>query len=201
MSEASAAGIDHMRQGPLDGTALPDGSRLSVRVAPPFARSILRGGPDLVAAAAPLLGLTLPTAPNCVAQGPDGTQTAIWLGPDEWLLIASAGSTAAALRAPALAAVPHSLIDVSHRQIGLVLSGPLAARVLSAGCPLDLRLSALPPGMATRTIFLKSEIVLWRQADERFHIEVWRSFAPYLVGHLREAITGALELATVGARA
>jgi sarcosine oxidase subunit gamma len=45
--------------------------------------------------------------------------------------------------------------------------------------------------MAARTMFLKTEIVLWRQAETRFHVEVWRSFAPYLVGHLAEALTGA----------
>jgi sarcosine oxidase subunit gamma len=32
--------------------------------------------------------------------------------------------------------------------------------------------------------------VLWRQADARFHVEVWRSFAPYLVGHLADALSG-----------
>jgi sarcosine oxidase, subunit gamma len=34
--------------------------------------------------------------------------------------------------------------------------------------------------MATRTIFEKAEIVLWRTGPETFHVEVWRSFAPYV---------------------
>ena len=41
--------------------------------------------------------------------------------------------------------------------------------------------------MATRTLFVKAEIVLWRSEAERFHVEVWRSFAPYLKGLLAEA--------------
>jgi sarcosine oxidase, subunit gamma len=85
----------------------------------------------------------------------------------------------------------HSLVDVSHRQIGLVASGPGAARVLNAGCPLDLDLKAFPVGFATRTLFYKVEIVLWRRAETTFHVDVWRSFAPHLVGSLAEAARGA----------
>ena len=85
----------------------------------------------------------------------------------------------------------HSLVDVSHRQIGLIASGPAAARVLNAGCPLDLGLKAFPVGMATRTLFDKAEIVLWRRAAATFHLEVWRSFAPWLAASLFEAARGA----------
>ena len=87
----------------------------------------------------------------------------------------------------------HSLVDVSHRQIGLIASGPAAARVLNAGCPLDLDLKAFPVGFATRTLFDKAEIVLWRRAEATFHVEVWRSFAPYLAASLAEAARGAPE--------
>jgi sarcosine oxidase subunit gamma len=84
----------------------------------------------------------------------------------------------------------HSLVDVSHRQISLIASGPAAARVLNAGCPLDLDPHAFPVGFATRTLFEKVEIVLWRRAPATFHFEVWRSFAPYLATSLAEAVRG-----------
>jgi sarcosine oxidase, subunit gamma len=42
-------------------------------------------------------------------------------------------------------------------------------------------------GMATRTLLGKAEIVLWRQAVDRFQIDVWRSFAPYVREFLSEA--------------
>lgn len=189
MSEATTTRIDHMRRGPLDGMALPEEPAFSIRVAPPFGRALLRGGPDVVAAAASLLGLALPTTPNTAAS--DAEQTAIWLGPDEWLVLAPPNAPVDRVLDAKLAAIPHSVVDISHRQIALAVEGTLAARVLSAGCPLDLRLPAFPVGMATRTIFLKSEIVLWRQSETRFHVEVWRSFARYLVGQLREALIGA----------
>lgn len=85
----------------------------------------------------------------------------------------------------------HSLVDVSHRQIALIASGPAAARVLNAGCPLDLSVKAFPVGTATRTVFDKVEVVLWRRAEAMFHVEVWRSFAPFLAASLAEAARGA----------
>jgi len=133
-----------------------------------------------------------PSAPERLRATTSGARAALWLGPDETLLIAP-GEQAGTIESALLSALPAgttALVDVSHRQMGLTLEGPLAARCLSAGCPLDLRLTAFAAGMATRTVFLKAEIVLWRQADDRFHIEVWRSFAPYLIGHLRAALGG-----------
>jgi sarcosine oxidase subunit gamma len=119
----------------------------------------------------------------------------LWLGPDEWLLLADGAdaATVGEVLESVLDGTAHSLVDVSHRQIGLTASGPAAARVLNAGCPLDLDLKAFPVGMATRTVLDKVEIVLWRRAETTFHIEIWRSFAPYLVGSLAVAARGAPE--------
>jgi sarcosine oxidase subunit gamma len=121
-----------------------------------------------------------------------GERAALWLGPDEWLLMAPEPDAAAIGLAlsQALTGIPHALVDVSHRQTGLVLQGPRASQLLNAGCPLDLDAVAFPVGMCTRTILGKAEIVLWRTAHDRFHMEVWRSFAPYLAEYLREASFG-----------
>lgn len=172
------------RRAPLLATTL------GVRPLPPAARWILRGGADARAAAAAALQLPIPDE-ACRAAA-EGGRAALWLGPDEWLLIApehSGAETASALAA-ALAQLPHSLVDVSHRQIALELSGPRAALLLAAGCPLDLEASAFPVGMCTRTVLGKTDIVLWRTAADAFRIEVWRSFAPYLSGFLEEAARG-----------
>ncbi len=102
-------------------------------------------------------------------------QTAFRLGPDEFLLLLPEGES------PAInIAEPYSLVDISHRQTAILLQGPHAAEMLNAGCPLDLDKTAFPIGMATRTMFMKADIVLWRTGTETFHIEVWRSFAPYV---------------------
>ncbi|MFM7484767.1 MAG: hypothetical protein ACKO2S_11015, partial [Burkholderiaceae bacterium] len=51
-----------------------------------------------------------------------------------------------------------------------------------------LSLTAFPIDMCSRTLFNKTEIVLWRRGINEFQIEVWRSFAPYLEGWMREAV-------------
>jgi sarcosine oxidase, subunit gamma len=161
-----------------------------LKLLPPAARHILRGGPNVRLAAQGAFGVALPEI-ACRAAS-QGERAALWLGPDEWLLIApehSGGETTSALAA-VLAPLPHSLVDVSHRQIALELSGPRAGLLLGAGCPLDLEASAFPVGMCTRTVLGKTEVVLWRTATDAFRIEVWRSFAPYLSDFLEEAARG-----------
>lgn len=154
---------------------------------PAAARFSLRGGPDAVAAASSAFGVALPTTACRAATA--GNRSALWLGPDEHLLIAPEAEHAAiaAALASGLATTPHSLVDVSHRQIAFTAQGPHAAWLLNSGCPLDLDLSAFPVGMCTRTLFTKAEVLLWRTGAESFRVEVWRSFADYVVGLLDEA--------------
>jgi len=165
----------------------------SLALAPPAARFILRGNDSAARAAGTAFGVSLPATPCRAARA--GDRSAIWIGPDEWLLIAKVEDTAVgASLERALADEPHSLVDVSHRQVTLVLCGRRAARVLSAGCPLDLRPDAFPVDMAARTILAKTEIVLWRQAGDCFRVDVSRSFVEYAVALLFEAARGAPEI-------
>lgn len=115
----------------------------------------------------------------------DGDRSTLWLGPDEFLLLAPDGTDYAPLRS-ALRNSPHSLVDVSHRQIGLEVSGPHSVERLNGGCALDLEEAQFPVGMCTRTLFAKADIVLWRTGAQTFHLEVWRSFLPYTLEMLRE---------------
>jgi sarcosine oxidase subunit gamma len=86
----------------------------------------------------------------------------------------------------ALEGTRHALVDLSHRQVALEVSGPHAATILSGACPLDLDLTAFPVGMCTRTVLAKADIVLWRTTHARFHLEVWRSFVGYTTALLGE---------------
>ena len=154
---------------------------------PPAARYILRGGAPVRVAAEKAVRVGIPTE-VCRAMTHEA-RAALWLGPDEWLLIApeAHGADLAAGLAAALAGLPHSLVDVGHRQCGCELRGPQAATLLAAGCPLDLDASAFPVGMCTRTVLAKAEVVLWRTAAEAFRLEVARSFVAYVAGFLAEA--------------
>lgn len=146
----------------------------------PATRFVLRGDVAVRLAAGTAFGVALPEQP-CGSARQD-QRAALWLGPDEWLLMDLSGPSEAAQHAltAALAGLPHSLVDVSHRQTAIAVEGPKAELALNAFVPLDLSHTAFPVGMATRTIFEKAEIVLWRRAADAFHVEVWRSFAPYV---------------------
>jgi sarcosine oxidase, subunit gamma len=110
------------------------------------------------------------------------------LGPDEWLVIApGTASAAGGVTRPDLPP-GCSKVDVSHRNAALVLEGHAVAAVLNAGCPLDLDVAAFPVGMCTRTVFGKAEVILWREAELRFRLEAYRSYLPYIVGLLTEAV-------------
>ncbi len=155
--------------------------------APDRTRLLFRGRETARQAACGALGIT---APDALRAASNGTTDALWLGPDEWLLL---GLGDDADLATALSGLPHSRVDVSDRQLGFEASGAALLPVLNAGCPLDLSLDAFPVGMCTRTVLAKSEIVLWRRAAGMFHIEVARSLAPYLDAYLAEVQRGAGE--------
>jgi sarcosine oxidase subunit gamma len=161
-----------------------------LQVLPPAARFILQGDAAARTAAGRAFGVALPED-ACRAHA-QGDRAALWLGPDEQLLLAPAGDAErlALELGAALAAVPHSLVEVSQRQIALSVSGPQAAERLESGCPLDLDAAAFPAGMCTRTLLAKAEVVLWRRSAEEYHLEVQRSFSGYVLEWLREAQRG-----------
>jgi sarcosine oxidase subunit gamma len=132
------------------------------------------------------------TSPTSCRAEVSPERAALWLGPDEWLLLAPAGEGNAVFAAleNAMAGLPHSLVDVTHRQVALSVSGPGARELLASGCPLDLAPECYPVGMCTRTLFAKAEVVLWRRSTEEYHLESGRSFSGYVLGWLREAQRG-----------
>jgi sarcosine oxidase subunit gamma len=161
---------------------------VTVTELPAATRLIVRGGGVAVGIIGRAFGIGLPRDP-CRAKGTDD-RAALGLGPDEWLLIAADGGAERLARGlvQAVGEEPASIVDVSHRQIGITVAGPAAADTINTFNGLDLDEGAFPVGMCTRTLFGKAEIVLWRTDRETFRIEVWRSFAPYVLGCLDQAI-------------
>ncbi|HEY4445575.1 MAG TPA: sarcosine oxidase subunit gamma family protein [Steroidobacteraceae bacterium] len=158
-----------------------------MRAMPPAMRFVLHGDARVRALAAPVWGAAFAEDP-CRALFQNGRAT-LWLGPDEYLLLgADAASETAAADAleHSLSALPHALVNISHRQFALEVSGSHAATLLSGACPLDLDPGEFPVGMCTRTVLAKADIVLWRTRDDAFHLEVWRSFGGYVTGLLSE---------------
>lgn len=160
---------------------------VELRRLPAAARFILQGGADARSAAGEAFGVPLPES-ACRANSRDG-RAALWLGPDEHLLLGPAAERdrlAAGLES-ALAGIAHSLVDVSQRQVAWRLSGKHAGELLNTGCPLDLDIAVFPAGMCTRTVLVKAQIVLWRLGAEEYHLEIWRSWSDYVREYLQEA--------------
>lgn len=160
---------------------------VTLAILPPATRLAVRADGNAVAVLGEAFGLALPE--EACRANTNGARSALWLGPDEWLLVAPDGEAAAlaAWMAEALGGEPASIVEVSDRNVAIEVKGPKAAEAINAFNALDLHDSAFPVGMCTRTLFGKAEIVLWRTAAETFRIEVWRSFAPYVLGCLEEA--------------
>jgi len=146
------------------------------------ARASLRAHQDAVASLSSALGVALPTKPKASATG--SGITALWLGPEEWLLIGPEGTDFVALAAKA--DVFHSAVDVSHRNIAIMVTGPGARATVNSACPHDLTEASFPVGACVRTVFGKMEIVLYREAEQTYRVECWRSFADYCFGMLAE---------------
>jgi sarcosine oxidase, subunit gamma len=150
--------------------------------AAPASRISLRAGGDALKALSKALGLTLPEVPQASASK-DG-RTALWLGPDEWLVIDEDGADLMALCAGVKQL--HSAVDISHRNTAIIVKGSMAAEAINAGCPMNLSGAAFPVGNCARTVLGKAEIVLHRTAEDEFRVECWRSFATFVLGLLSE---------------
>lgn len=155
-------------------TALPPGSQVS-----------LRGEGDdqaFLRAAEGALGFDLPSRPNTTTRGDAGT--ALWLGPNEWLLVLSgeAGAMMERLSA-ALAGLHHAVNDVSESRVVIRVSGPKALDLLAKGTSLDLHPSVFAAGACAQSTLALTEMLLHRPEGEGppvFDVFVHRSFADYL---------------------
>jgi sarcosine oxidase subunit gamma len=137
-----------------------------------------------------------PTVPNTVAAATDGEGHVMWLGPDEWLVVAQEGAPAevsaaieAAVRAAAAGAF-FTVVDVSANRVGIEIAGPGAADLLASGCALDLE-RGLPVGGCAQTLLARANVVLWHVADDPepvYRVLVRPSFVRYLVAWLRDAL-------------
>jgi sarcosine oxidase, subunit gamma len=181
--------------------ALPDGVQITPR--PFVAMTNLRVDPTrptAAAAVAEYLGVALPTTPSTYAESE--TATAIWLGPDEWL-ITSPVRTPEELETGLRSAISlqdtvgggakfgGSVVDVSAQRTTLRLRGEHARDLLAGGCSLDLHPRMFGRGAAAQTLLGQAGIVLMALDDTGTHyqIVVRSSFAGYLTSWLLDAAT------------
>jgi sarcosine oxidase subunit gamma len=180
------ASLVDKRAGPLsDRSFSVDG--FSMVAAPDRARFVFRAREIAVDIAGRTFGVELPR--QALRSNATGARTASWMGPDEWLLQAPASEMESVEQqlTQALSDLAHSLVDVSHRDAAIELSGAKAAAALNAGCPLDLHPSVFTIGMCSRSLLAKAQIVLWRTGPQQFHVLTSRSVADHVWRYLEQA--------------
>jgi sarcosine oxidase subunit gamma len=165
-----------IRRSPLDGIALSDGvhelqflAQVSVRTQAP--------------------GSDLPTEPNTVAG--DASRAALWLGPDEWLVVAPPGSETAL--ETDLRTTGATVVDVSANRTTLEIRGRGARELLQFGCPIDLDPRVFGPGRCAQTLLARANVLIWFVADDPepvYRLLVRPSFAAYVAAWLADAADG-----------
>lgn len=134
-------------------------------------------------------GIPLPLTPNTVTTGRNNR--ALWLGPDEWLIVAPDGRSAdLSVRLEAALAGRHvSVVDVGASRTVLELGGSRAREVLEKGCTLDLHPRAFASGRCAGTIMAKIQLIL-EQTDDTpvYRLYVRSSYA----GHMAEWLIDAM---------
>lgn len=132
------------------------------------------------------LGAPLPQ--TCGGTSASGPHTALWLGPDEWLVVSEADreSLPGALT-EALGDSPGSVTDVSANRTTLELSGPGSRPALEKGCPVDLRPGSFRPGSAVTSRLGPVPLVLWQTGRAAYRLLPRSSFADYVARWLIDA--------------
>ena len=172
---------------------------VTLREMGPMAQVSLRADPadaGLLARIGEALTALPPTVPNTATAATDGEGHVLWLGPDEWLVVATEDApteVAAAIEAAVRGAAGDAFltaVDVSANRVGIEIAGPGAADLLASGCALDLE-RGLPVGGCAQTLLARANVVLWHVADDPtpvYRVLVRPSFVRYLLGWLRDAL-------------
>lgn len=193
-----AVDLELERHGPLDELreALGKADDSALLIEAVAARTVVnlrgKGDESLVTDLQMALGVELPLMPN--RWHGDQRVAALWLGPDEWLILASDGQAGDIERAVREARPDDpclSLVDVSHNYSRLSLSGPRTRDVLANGCALDLRADAFGPGVCAQTLLAKAPVLL-RALSDADAFELWfrNSYADYVVTWLMDTRAG-----------
>jgi len=166
------------------------GGELSIRDLPFVTQVNLRADPKdagLMQRLAEALGFALPVVPNTVASRDDGR--ALWLGPDEWLVVGPDGQQQAleqTLR-NGLDGAFGSILDVSANRTLLQIRGSKAHEALAHGVPIDLDPRSFGPGSCAQTLLGKVQVIIERRDGIAFYVYARTSFATYVADWLLDA--------------
>jgi len=170
-------------------TVVARGEGVEIRERPFLAQVLLRMPPtdQALAAVGTALGVGH-SAANRIATS-DAGRFAIWLGPDEWLVVDDADPATLEHEIRSIAA-PHggTTTDVSAHRTFLALVGPRVTDVLSAGSSVDWHPRAFAVGHAAQTQLARVDVIVGRVGDHAYIVAVRTSFARYLLTWLQDAL-------------
>jgi sarcosine oxidase, subunit gamma len=162
-----------------------------VREVPYLAQISFRADPNdavIMQRIASTLGFALPVPPNTTTSKNDSR--ALWLGPDEWLVVGPDGQQEAleqALRS-GLDGAFGSIVDVSANRTLLEIRGPKGRELLAHGIPIDLDGRSFGPGRCSQTLLAKAQVIIERRTDDpAFHLYIRSTFASYVADWLLDA--------------
>jgi sarcosine oxidase, subunit gamma len=171
---------------------------VSIRELPFFSQFDVRADPadsDVMQRLATALGFALPAAPNTVASIED--RRALWLGPDEWLVVGPEGHREALQQAlrDGFSGAFGSIVDVSAHRTLLEIRGENAQDLLAHGIAIDLDPHPFPSSSCAQTLVAKAQVIIERH-ESSFLLYVRTSF----VGHVAEWLLDAADLETTSGR-
>jgi sarcosine oxidase subunit gamma len=174
------AAVSAATQSDLSIAELPFLSQVNFRVDPNDANLMER-------LASSLGGLALPLVPNTVTSR--GDRRALWLGPDEWLVVGPNGDQASIRDALAvgLDGTYGSIVDVSANRPVLEIRGSKAPDLLGHGVAIDLDPHSFGPGRCAQTLLAKAQVMIERRDELAFHLYARTSFARYVADWLLDA--------------
>jgi len=122
----------------------------------------------------------LPLEPNSAWH--DRRRSALWLAPDEWLIL-SAGEPADELIGrleTAFESVHRSVVDVSANRVAVALAADDRLELLSHVCSIDLDPKVWGPGRCVQTMLGRAQAIVFERTGTT-PILIRPSFADYLV--------------------
>jgi len=164
--------------------------QFAIRETPFVAQIDLRGDAangDFNARVTAALGFDLPRA-NTWSGSPD--RGALWLGPDEWLVVAQGddSSTLEQTLRQILRDLHHSVVDLSANRTAIEITGREARLVLAKGMPIDLHAKVFAPSAVAQSLLARTQVIV-QCLDDRptFRLFVRPSFSAYVAEWLLDA--------------
>ncbi|WP_439521902.1 sarcosine oxidase subunit gamma [Marivita sp.] len=140
----------------------------------------------IIKAVKDVFGVTLPGTRETAF---DGAQGALWMSPDEALLLCP--YVVAQQKADELAAKladAHALVvNVSDARAVFQLKGTMLREVIAKLAPVDMSPDAFKPGMVRRTRLAQVAGAFWMDDAHSARVVCFRSVAGYMFGILRNA--------------